>query len=147
MNHCGRHLDCHLLFIQPEETPPGWARTDIWRSASAIPGVFVQADVGGRLAHVFGADTSGHAMLYDPEGRLRFAGGITPARGHRGSNLGRSTIVALAEELAIPAPAKPRPNPLHDPAPAVATNRVFGCPLFAPPPETAATPQLSRRGR
>src|SRR4051812_12322560 len=29
----------HVLFVTPEETPEGWAPTDLWRRASSIAGV------------------------------------------------------------------------------------------------------------
>ena len=50
--------------------------------ASAIPGVIVTPDVGGRIAARLGAKTSGHVLVYDENGVLKFSGGITAARGH-----------------------------------------------------------------
>jgi hypothetical protein len=79
-------------------------------------GITFRDDDGGVLARRFGVLTSGHVLLYDAHGRLLFNGGITPARGHGGDNLGRSAVVAgiLGARLER------------------ATAPVFGCPLFEP---------------
>lgn len=85
----------YVLFLKPAGVPDDWWRTDTWRAAGALPGVTVIADEDGRQAALFGADTSGHTLLYDGAGRLRFSGGITPARGHEGDNAGRDAVLAL----------------------------------------------------
>ncbi len=41
--------------------------------------------------------TSGQTMLYSPEGKLYFAGGITESRGHLGPNTGSRTIASVVE--------------------------------------------------
>jgi len=85
----------HVLFLQPEGTTEDWMKTDLRQKASAIPGVIVHDDAGGRMAREFGADTSGYVVLYDSRGQLLFKGGITSARGHAGDNIGESAIVLL----------------------------------------------------
>jgi hypothetical protein len=90
-------------------------------SLRGLPGLATWDDEGGKLARRFGVLTSGHVLLYDPLGRLLFSGGITPARGHRGDNFGRSAV--LAELFGEPADRCRAP--------------AFGCPLFDPQPETA----------
>jgi len=97
MARAGDRLTTDVLFVTPPDASGGWEATDLWRSAAAIPGVTVFDDVDGIEAHRFGALTSGQVLLYDAAGRLRFSGGITPARGHAGDNAGRSAIVALVE--------------------------------------------------
>jgi hypothetical protein len=91
--------------------PPGftsnWAKTSLWRSAAAIPGVSETVD-DGREARLFGAATSGQTMVYDRNGRLLFSGGITAARGHLGDNPGASAITALLEG---PVPHRVRKQP------------------------------------
>jgi hypothetical protein len=47
------------------------------------------------LARRFAAMTSGHALLYGPNGHLLFSGGITFARGHSGDNPGCDAVIAL----------------------------------------------------
>ncbi len=88
-------LSAHVLLLQPAGLPDDWTQTDLWESASAIPGVETVHDPDGTEARRFGAATSGQVILYDAAGRLRFNGGITPARGHSGDNAGRDAILAL----------------------------------------------------
>jgi hypothetical protein len=108
-------MNPHVIFIRPEGFPEDWAKSDLWRKASAIPGVTVEIDNGNVEAHRFHVETSGEALLYGSDGRLLFAGGITLSRGHSGDNPGRAAITSLvnrgsAEESVTP---------------------VFGCSLFA----------------
>src|SRR5262249_42161074 len=94
MAHCQGKLSAHVVFYRPIGGQP-WSESDLWRSALAIPGVTVQWDDGGVEARRFHAETSGFTVLYDSQGRLMFAGGITGARGHAGDNAGRSAVVEL----------------------------------------------------
>lgn len=84
-----------VIFVRPPSFAEGWEKTELWRSAEAIPGVRVFSDPGGVEAGRFGAQASGQTILYDTGGRLRFSGGITASRGHSGDNAGRSAIVSL----------------------------------------------------
>lgn len=104
-----------VLFIKPAGFADGWEQTDLWQTASRLPGVTVIRDDEGREAARFGAATSGQTFLYDARGALLFSGGITAARAHAGDNAGRQSVVTLLNGTA--APAAPRTN-------------VFGCPLF-----------------
>jgi hypothetical protein len=72
-----------------------WENTELRRTAGQIPGVTVLSDVDGAEARRFGAETSGHTLLFDSTGRLLFNGGITGSRGHSGDNAGESAIVSL----------------------------------------------------
>ena len=95
MAHCQGLVDARVVFFQPEGSGEDWSRTDLWRTAAAIPGVTVQADEGGAEATRFHATTSGQTILYDARGDLLFNGGITDGRGHSGDNAGRSAIIGL----------------------------------------------------
>ncbi|PYK31416.1 MAG: hypothetical protein DME57_03810 [Verrucomicrobia bacterium] len=86
-----------VLFYTPRDTGDDWRNTDNCRTAAQIPGVSVLADVDGEEAERFGAETSGHAFLFEPNGRLLFNGGITASRGHAGGNAGESAIVSLID--------------------------------------------------
>ena len=105
----------YVLFLKPEGFSDGWAVSDLWRIAAAIPGVTVVRDDAGTEARRFGVSTSGQTLLYDNAGTLLFAGGITGARAHQGDNDGRRSIVAL----------------LNQKAPVRAQTNVFGCSLFS----------------
>lgn len=90
-----------------------------WTDAERIPGVHVGLDPRGAEAIRFGALTSGYVVLYGRDGRLRFSGGITAARGHAGENVGRDQ---LQDAIAHAAGASP------------VTHAVFGCALPAASP-------------
>ncbi|HEX2099937.1 MAG TPA: hypothetical protein VHF69_04710 [Candidatus Synoicihabitans sp.] len=56
--------------------------------------VAVVNDFDGRVAASLGAQTSGHVVLLDEAGAVRFHGGITLARGHRGRSPGQDAMLA-----------------------------------------------------
>jgi hypothetical protein len=95
MAEAGARVDAHVLFLRPERADAQWGQGVLWRQAAAIPGVTVHQDEGGVEARRFGATTSGHVLLFDEGGHLRFSGGITGARGHEGNNSGRAAVEAL----------------------------------------------------
>jgi len=78
-----------------------------------LPHVGALYDSRGAEGRRFGALTSGHAVLYDATGTLRFSGGITGARGHVGDNWGLRSLVAAGAHSG-------RDATIH---------AVYGCPL------------------
>jgi hypothetical protein len=118
LSHGRERVGVYVLFLRPPGFTDEWARTDLWHSASLLPGVEALTDEDGAEARRFGARTSGEVALYDAAGRLRFHGGITPSRGHSGDNIGRDTIVALLRQDAADRSESP----------------IFGCHLFSPAP-------------
>jgi hypothetical protein len=88
-------VKAHVLFDRPSSESDDWTNTDLWRQATAIPGVTAHVDADGAEAKRFGAETSGHVVLYDAGGALLFAGGITNARGHAGDSEGRRAVLSL----------------------------------------------------
>ena len=104
-----------VLVYKPADADAGWEMTDLWRSAATMSNVHVMTDVGGAQARIFGAVTSGHAVLYSATGALLFSGGITDARGHEGDNPGRAALASI----------------LSGRHPAVTTTPVFGCYLYS----------------
>jgi hypothetical protein len=118
MSHSSGRIVSRVLFVQPAGAGDSWARSGLWRQAASIPGVEPVLDPRGREALRFGALTSGHTVVYAPDGRLLFHGGITGARGHFGSNTGADAVLATVEGERTPVGATP----------------VFGCPLSGPPP-------------
>lgn len=129
VRHVEGRADVYALFVQPDGTDDAFAEADLWRAAAAIPGVRVVRDMGGHEARRFGALTSGHALLYDVGGALRYSGGLTASRGHEGANAGRTALQDLLTDGAA----------RHDRTP------VFGCPLQdSSPPLGAPAPRLSR---
>ena len=110
------HPKTYVLFLKPSSFDLGWERTDLWRSASALPDVTVLSDDNGVEAQRFGVYTSGETLLYDSRGSLIFSGGITGSRGHAGENAGEDALIALLTG--------------HEASERASS--VFGCPLFAP---------------
>jgi hypothetical protein len=119
MAHTQGRLNAFVLFVKPRSVSNDWDHTDLWQSASAIPGVTVLNDDDGIEATWFDAHVSGQVMVYDREGKLVFQGGITESRGQIGDNAGRSAIEALVN------------RGVSDRDRTV----VFGCPLFDPDSE------------
>lgn len=116
MAHSQGRLRAYVLFLKPKGSSDDWQKTDLWQSASHIPGVNVINDSDGDEARLFSAATSGQAMLYNTQGRLLFSGGITGSRGHFGDNAGQDAIVAI----------------VNTEIPVRTETSVFGCPLFDP---------------
>ena len=121
MVHVRDRAEVRVLFLLPDEFDAEWAHSDLWRSAAKFPGVEVSLDERGVEARNFGAATSGHTVLFDREGRLRFSGGITVTRGHFGDSEGRSAILDFLSR---------DEGPVEDSFP-VTKSLVFGCPLFS----------------
>ncbi|MBI1380308.1 MAG: hypothetical protein GC161_04390 [Planctomycetaceae bacterium] len=104
-----------------------FADSSVLHRARAMPGISVRLDPGGDLATHFGARTSGTALLFGPDGRLRYAGGLTFARGHEGEGVATAKLLAAIAQ----APAE------------VVQTAVFGCSLLEPA-ELASVPKERR---
>lgn len=102
----------YVVLTIPPGAPRGFEEGAVLDRARRLVDVTVVVDRGGSETARFGARTSGHVLAFDPAGRRRFAGGVTPGRGHRGDAPGlRALEAVLLGEAAEPdAP-------------------VFGCPL------------------
>jgi hypothetical protein len=94
MAHALGKVNAYVLFVKPPNAGPDWDDTDLRASAAAIPGVTVVTDENGKEAARFGAETSGHTLVFDSNGALLFTGGITASRGHAGNNAGESAVLA-----------------------------------------------------
>lgn len=97
MAHAPEQVDATVFVYLPKAESSAWAHSDLWKSASEIPGVHVVEDRDATIAKRFGALTSGQTLLYDTNGHLLFKGGITASRGHSGDNAGRSAVVTLLQ--------------------------------------------------
>jgi hypothetical protein len=124
LSSCQGSPRAYVIAYRPASAEAGWEHTDLWRTASKLPGVRLLSDVDGTLARRFGATTSGHALVYDASGRLLFDGGITAARGHQGDNAGSSSIIAL----------------LGGDGSALHSTPVFGCPINPAPNDPTGKP-------
>ena len=130
MTRCNGRVDTVVVFAKPLEFADDgdWEKTDLWKSAEAIPGVSVYCDHGGVETARFGATTSGHTLLYSANRRLLFEGGITSSRGHCGDNAGESAII----------------DRLRGIDPSLEATPVYGCALSTPNEENTATKPTNR---
>lgn len=114
MARAGDKLDAILLEYEPVDRPADWPRSSSARKFAGRPSVVI-ADRGGRMAAAIGAHTSGHVIFADTSGSIRFHGGITVARGHRGLSPAQSAILDVVKGA----------------EPVLATAPVYGCSLDA----------------
>jgi hypothetical protein len=98
----------------PVSAPEDWHNTDTITGALQLPNSSVVWDVNGIESSRFGAVTSGTLMVYLPNGKRVFTGGVTASRGHEGDNTGSDIVLAALNE--------------HD-HPAKASTPAFGCRL------------------
>lgn len=88
------HGACDALLLQyhPLHGAPDWP---VDTSPRKLGGVMVKVvlDEGGKMAAQIGAETSGHVVYMDAGGVIRFHGGLTIARGHRGRSPAQDSIL------------------------------------------------------
>lgn len=116
MAHAQGRIAARVVFVQPAGASDDWVHSDLWRLATGIANVTVAVDRDGGIARALNATTSGQTALYDPTGKLLFAGGLTPARGHEGGNVGVDAALAVTKSNSTAGFATP----------------VYGCSLFVP---------------
>jgi hypothetical protein len=109
-------LDVQVVVANPSGAAADFAETPLVAQARAMPGATVTVDDGTREMVRFGVQTSGDVLLYAPDGRRLFSGGVTTARGHEGESPARQRILSLL------AGAEPK----------LATAPVFGCEVHTP---------------
>lgn len=122
---CPNQAKISVLFLRPVGYPVSWTKAELWRQASALPGVRVQVDDSGAFARRFGAATSGETLLYAPDGHLLYQGGLTGARGHEGDNAGLLAVAAILQSRTGASVQKPgtaqKSSAVQEP--------VYGCPM------------------
>lgn len=91
------------MVYRPGYEASAWAETTLRDRLDGLPGVTLVDDPDGRHGTSVGALTSGHVVLYSPEGEPVYQGGITAGRGHEGDNAGK---LALLDHLLNRAEAK-----------------------------------------
>jgi hypothetical protein len=85
----------YIVFYKPRNRPESRGREGLWKRATSIPFTESRIDDEGSEIQTFGAKTSGQVFLFDPDGKLVFKGGITPARGHAGDSEGKKAILTF----------------------------------------------------
>jgi hypothetical protein len=118
----GGTCDALIVEYHPGTPPADWTSSGPSMDLGGVR-VPVLQDRDGTIARELGAETSGHLVFVDPRGDVRFQGGLTLARGHRGRAPAQDAILAL----------------LAGGQPAVTRAPVFGCTL-GPECEAGPTP-------
>lgn len=117
LKDCPTSVSTRILFWVPPNASSPWTTSDLWTQARAIDNVQLIADEGGKQAHCFGATTSGHLMIFAPDGTRIYSGGLTNGRGRRGNESGLTAIRShIIQEQPLPV-----------------ETAVYGCPLFNSP--------------
>jgi len=86
---------CQFLIFVPREADPRWMQSPLVNRLNRIRGASIEADVMGKRAEALGMHTSGSVILADPNGIIRFSGGITAARNHEGDSAGKKAALML----------------------------------------------------
>lgn len=105
-----------IVATVPRHAARDWTKSSLLNRCSRLPGVTIRFDLDGAEANRFFVRTSGTVLLYDEAGSLRYAGGITAARGHEGANAGRDALARV----------------LDGRTPTGAATPAFGCRLVLP---------------
>ncbi len=85
---------CDAVLLEYAPPPPlRWSEAPAFRELGGVR-VPVIADPEGQRATGLGAHTSGHIVFLDEHGRVRFRGGLTLSRGHRGKAPGQDAVLA-----------------------------------------------------
>ena len=83
---------CDALLLQYH--PAGWPAEPAFQILGGVR-VPVVPDPNGATADKLGAETSGHCIFVDARGAIRFYGGLTVARGHRGRSPAQDAILEV----------------------------------------------------
>ena len=86
--------DALLLQYHPENPVADWPTDALPRRLGGV-NVDLIFDRGGKIATALGAATSGHLVFVDAKGAVRFTGGITLARGHRGRSPAQDAMLEV----------------------------------------------------
>lgn len=92
---CGDRMRTEVVFATDPALGADWREGGTWQAVGELPGVLRHEDADGTQARLFGARTSGQALLFGADGATLFAGGLTAARGHAGDNPGEAAIREL----------------------------------------------------
>lgn len=77
-----------IVFFVPGDFGDEWIEEDKINLANAVPGAEIVYDYDGKEMRTFGAATSGQLYIFASDKKMLYSGGITPGRGHIGTNPG-----------------------------------------------------------
>ncbi|MBX9689053.1 MAG: hypothetical protein K2X27_20255 [Candidatus Obscuribacterales bacterium] len=90
-----KHVKAYACFMAPANFQGDWLEGANFNSAQNLHGLQLLVDSEQHEIRAFGASNSGETFLFDSNGRLRFHGGITAARGHEGDNDGLEALYEI----------------------------------------------------
>jgi hypothetical protein len=120
-NRVRNEVEVTLLMYKPVSEADSWMEGTLLNECRRM-NCRVRPDPDGRLAASLGSLTSGGVVLYDANGRLRYRGGITGARGHEGDNAAERAVIEILGGSRESHPSMP----------------VFGCPIQQEPTEPSS---------
>lgn len=113
-------IDLRLLVYTPSAPPADWDDAAALALQRGLRADSIVADTDGTIARGLGSTTSGHLVLCDRDGRVRFSGGITGSRDHAGDNAHAAALRQCLADVCGQRPAQTT-TPVETP--------VFGCAL------------------
>lgn len=128
----GQKVSATVWLVRPPEAAAGWEAGEMLEQLRRWGGAAVRLDAGGEVARRWKAAVSGHVVVTDPQGRIRFRGGLTRGRQRRGAGPACDAIVRMVEfgaDNTSPANSDSEEESPTEPL----TAPVFGCPLWTPP--------------
>lgn len=87
-------VNVQIVLCVPEGAEADRVGDEMESLARTLPGAQVLVDSEAAEARRFRVRTSGHIVLYSPDGHLLFSGGITDGRGHVGPSPGGQAVLA-----------------------------------------------------
>lgn len=90
-----RDLGAHMevaIYISTRLPREQTLQSTLYQKAMRNANWTVKLDLEAQIASAMEAYTSGACFLYDPNGQLAFAGGVTASRGHEGPSAGQVAI-------------------------------------------------------
>ncbi len=109
-------LHVTMLVYRPANQIDEWTVPKAIDNMEQHDNVIWKWDEEGKAAQAIGCMTSGSVVLYSPDRKPLFWGGITSSRGHTGNNAGSQAILSILETGTV----------------RLRTNPVYGCSLVTP---------------
>lgn len=136
-----------IWIVRPPEADVGWEQGELFTQIQRWDEVQVLVDPAGCEAQRWGVAVSGHVLVIDPQGQVRFRGGLTRGRGQEGNRIvSRHPAQVLSIRQHVPAnPLSKEGEKRGDSSVAIVpvVAPVYGCPLWTPlrpSPVTETTP-------
>ena len=91
------HIVCALAYL-PKGNSKDWISSTNSNEIQNLSNVQTIVDCNGQISSELGIKTSGHVLIYSPDGELLFSGGITPGRGHEGDCPASESVISAIND-------------------------------------------------